>query len=372
MFVPAPEEEAGKMPGEARDRTRGAPDLNEARALFSARTLETAPWLSAYYFLRDLIIYSALSFAVLQTDSLLLLIPLWALLGLNILGLYQIGHDAAHGSLFRSPLVNYLVSQVSFLPCLHPHGKWRYGHNGIHHGNTVKLRGDLAWHPRSPERYRQMKPWARFLHRFYWSAWGAGPYYLIKMWLQGLIIFRAPTRGATRDTVLVLIFACVFAGAAFAWGASRSAAFDPVAGFWLVFKLQIMPFLIANYFLGVTVYIHHINPNIAWRGAETWTPYHGQIRGTTNYHVWGVVNFFIHNIFIHVPHHVEPAIPFYHLPRALEELRERFGADIHESKRFWRDYLAATRSCKLFDAEKGEWRGYPDAGESEGDARIYS
>ena len=70
------------------------------------------------------------------------------------------------------------------------------------------------------------------------------------------------------------------------------------------------------------------------------------------------LNFFWHNIFVHVPHHVDPRIPFYNLPRAAEALNDADG-DVSESRPYnFSEYIASTRHCKLYDFEREAWTGY--------------
>ena len=83
-------------------------------------------------------------------DSSLLLVPLWVLTALSISALFIIGHDAAHGALFSSKRMNYVIGQAAMLPSLHVYEAWVFGHNRIHHGHTVREVMDYVWHPATP------------------------------------------------------------------------------------------------------------------------------------------------------------------------------------------------------------------------------
>jgi omega-6 fatty acid desaturase (delta-12 desaturase) len=76
------------------------------------------------------------------------------------------------------------------------------------------------------------------------------------------------------------------------------------------------------------------------------------------------LNTFYHNIFLHVAHHVDMRIPFYGLPAANKALVENFGDAIVERGYHLRDYMETTRSCKLFDFERGVWLRYGEAAPS--------
>jgi omega-6 fatty acid desaturase (delta-12 desaturase) len=71
-------------------------------------------------------------------------------------------------------------------------------------------------------------------------------------------------------------------------------------------------------------------------------------------------NVFAHNIYLHVPHHVDMRIPFYRLPEAAAALRSHYGDGIQDRRLLLREYLDATRRCKLYDFEREEWSGYAE------------
>ena len=53
------------------------------------------------------------------------------------------------------------------------------------------------------------------------------------------------------------------------------------------------------------------------------------VEGTTNLRIPRVFNFFLHNIFVHVPHHVDARIPFHQLPAAAEAIAEQAKLGTH-------------------------------------------
>ena len=68
-----------------------------------------------------------------------------------------------------------------------------------------------------------------------------------------------------------------------------------------------------------------------------------------------------HNIMIHVPHHVEPRIPFYRLKRAYRELQKQYGAYMHEYRFHFSTVRMIFSRCKLYDYERKTWYGYREA-----------
>jgi len=73
--------------------------------------------------------------------------------------------------------------------------------------------------------------------------------------------------------------------------------------------------------IGWTVYVHHVDPDIRWWTRREWTQFHGQMESTTVVRMPTLLNtLWFHNIFIHVPHHVDARIPFHQLPRAADHI----------------------------------------------------
>ncbi|MCB1176307.1 MAG: fatty acid desaturase [Leptospiraceae bacterium] len=311
-------------------------------------------WKSLFYISRDLLLFLIFSYLIYLTDKIYFCFPIWILQGLSILALFQLSHDLAHGALIKNKTFANFFAQVCILPTLHPVNQWIYGHNGIHHGNTSKLKADLAWHPRSIERYKRMSFIDKFLHKIYWSWYGTGIYYLIKMWLQGLILFPAPNFKAKRDIVFVITFIVSSISGIIFIGGYNGNEFILINGVILFIKLQLIPFIIWNYTIGIIVYLHHINKDMQWKKEGEWTPFYGQLRATSNYKLPAIVNIFAHNIMVHSPHHIHTKIPFYNLSKALDIIRKDYKEYLFERESFWKDYFESTKYCKLVDSN-GKW-----------------
>jgi len=314
------------------------------------------------YFARDVALYALAVAALVLANNVFLLLPLWIFTALVISALFIVGHDAAHGALFKSKRLCYVIGQLAMLPSLHVYEAWVFGHNRIHHGHTVREVMDYVWHPVSPEVYRAMSLPQRLVHRLKWSWLGAGVYYGWDIWWRNMMHFDPPEKIAAdvrRDRRIVLSYAAVASGALLALGAHM---YGGVGGaLWMWFKVFAVPFALWNYSIGISVYVHHISPDIAWHGRREWTRFKGQMEGTTILHIPVWLNFFYHNIFLHVPHHVDMRIPFYRLPEASAVIRAKFPDVVRERDFGFRDYLRATRACKLYDFATHRWQGYDAA-----------
>ncbi len=348
-------------PGESalEEAVESGPTISDVIDKLPEHVYENPTVLGMLYFARDIAIYAGMVALLVSFDSIFLLAPLWVLTALSISALFIIGHDAAHGALFASKRMNYLVGQAAMLPSLHVYEAWVFGHNRIHHGHTVREVMDYVWHPSTPEAYRAMTPVQRGLHRVKWSWLGAGVYYGWDIWWKNMMRFIAPAKIAAdvkRDRAIVWTWAAVVNAALLGAGVALYGGIG--GGLWLWFKVFAVPFVLWNYVIGIAVYVHHISPEIAWQNRREWTRFKGQMEGTTILHVPAWVNFFMHNIMLHVPHHVDMRIPFYRLPEACEAIRRDFGEIVREKSVRFVDYLRTTRACKLYDFETHTWRGY--------------
>src|SRR5262249_39714195 len=188
-------------------------------------------------------------------------------------------------------------------------------------GHTVREVMDYVWHPTTPEAYRELSFAQRAMHRLKWSWFGAGIYYGWDIWWKNMIRFSPPEKIAAdvnRDRRIVLTYAGVVSLALFAGGMYHYGTLG--GGLWMWTNVFALPFVVWNYSIGISVYVHHISPDIAWHGRREWTRFKGQMEGTTILRIPAWLNVFYHNIFLHVPHHVDMRIPFYHLREAADAI----------------------------------------------------
>jgi omega-6 fatty acid desaturase (delta-12 desaturase) len=322
---------------------------------------ERPTWRGLAYFARDLLAYGLVLWGLASTNEWYLLIPLWIISGFVVAALFIVGHDAAHGALFRQPWLNGLVGRIAMLPSLHVYESWVVGHNRVHHGHTVKQNLDFVWHPVTAEDYAALSLPRRARHRLEWSFAGTGAYYLRDVWWNKMVRFDPPPRFAKRirrDNLLVATFALVATAGLIAVGWSDGGTL--AAGLWLVVKLLVVPFLAFVTVIGWAVHVHHIDRDIRWWGRHDWDKVKGQVEGTTVLHAPAWLNLFVHWIFEHSPHHVDTRIPMYHLPEASRALIEAFPDDIVERDLRFGEFLANTRACKLYDFESGRWMTYAE------------
>ena len=303
---------------------------------------------------RDLAFYGLAIWGLVSTNNPLLLVPLWALAGLSVSGLFVLGHDAAHDALFDSKWLNIVVARLSMLPSLHATESWVFGHNRVHHGHTLRQGMDFVWHPLTVSDYNALGRFGRLRHKLEWGPFGSGAYYFRQVWWNKMVRFPPPARWrkAMRiDQAIVAVFAVATLAAALATSGA--------GGIWLWTKAVVIPFLLFIHIIGWVVYVHHIAPDIRWWTRREWNRFRGQVEGTTI--LWGPPGWdvFFHWIMVHIPHHVDMRIPCYRLPEAARAIADAFPEQVDERPLSLRDYVRTTRACKLHNFETGEWQGYP-------------
>ena len=313
------------------------------------------------FFFRDVLLYAAAVAWLIIVDNPLLVIAGWIFASLTIAALFVVGHDAAHGALFTSRRMNRTIGRLAMLPSWHVYEGWVLGHNRIHHTYTARQGFDFVWHPVTPAEYAAM-PWhLRLRHRIEWSWVGAGVYYAREVWWNKMVVGKPPARFARtirRDRWMVAGVVAAVSAALFALGLSSGGTVW--AGLWMIVKVWVIPFLGFSFVIGSLVHIHHIGPDLRWWPRREWTRFAGQVEATTALYASPVIEFFFHWIMVHIPHHVDVRIPMYHLPMAATAIVDNIE-EAKAGKLRFRDFVANSRACKLYDFDAGCWYTYSEA-----------
>jgi omega-6 fatty acid desaturase (delta-12 desaturase) len=336
--------------------------LNEVRAVIPESCYRRSAGRAAWALAQATALYAAPIVGLALTDRWWAVIGLWALAGLGVAGLFVLGHDASHGALLESRRANRIVAQVCMAPSLHVEAAWDLGHNRIHHGYTTRQGFDFVWHPSTVDEFRALGWFGRLQHRFEWSWLGSGAYFLRQVWWQRMWRFNAPGKrhdAIVRDKIVLSSAVVVAAAGAVVLGALTGGW---VGAMWMPVKLVVVPFLLFTQIIGWTVYVHHVAPDIRWWTRKDWTQFKGQMESTTILRTPALVNrLWFHNIFVHVPHHVDARIPFHQLPKAAAAIAAAYPTTVRASRFSLRGYLRAARRCKLYDFDAGTWLPYSAA-----------
>ena len=338
------------------------PSLEDVRRAIPSVCYERRMGRGLLLVLADFGLYAALLGVAAVVASVPLQLVASMALGVAVSVLFVLGHDAAHDALLPSDRLNRAVAFAAMVPSLHIREGWVFGHNRVHHGFTVRRDMDFVWHPFTSEQYAAMSAWERRVHRFEWSWAGSGAYYLHRIWWREMIRFAPPERHVAairrdRRALEVLVACGTGASLWFGWLQGGSVG----AAVWALVRLVVLPFLVFSQIIGATVHVHHVQPDLQWYEGRNWTRSKAQLVGTTVMRPPRVVDALLHHIFIHVPHHVDARIPCYELRRAADAIERAFPGVIVERPLRLRDYVRATRMCKLFDFRDGCWLSYEQA-----------
>lgn len=336
--------------------------LNDVRTVVDPSQYVRSRRRATLALVRAAVVYLVPLVGLVLVDAWWAVIGLWVLAGLGVAGLFVLGHDASHGALLESRRANRVIAQICMGPSVHVEAAWDLGHNRVHHGYTTREGFDFVWHPLTPQQYADLGRLAPLRHRLEWSWVGSGAYYLREVWWSKMWRFSAPGKrhdAIVRDKVVlgsvvgVILAATVVAGALTGgW----------VAAIWLPIKLWVVPFLLFVHIIGWTVYVHHVDPDIRWWNRKEWSQYRGQMESTTILRTPRLANWlWFHNIFVHVPHHVDVRIPFHQLPAAADAIAAAHPDTVRRSRLSIRNFLRAAKACKLYDFEAGRWLPYSAA-----------
>lgn len=277
--------------------------------------------------------------------------------------IFVLGHDAAHNSLTPKPWLNRLLAYICFLPSLHNYSLWRVQHNRLHH-RVPNVRGFDSWSPYSPDEFRALSPWRRWLERHYRSGLGFSTYYLQQRWWKDKFfphrrLVRAMgeplRRAAYRDFAILAVWLALFWTALVLLGRHNA---NPSPWLALLFGWAV-PFVVWNFMIGYAVYYQHTHPRIPWfRTAEEMDALGGQEHVTVNLVHSRAYDFLSHRIMQHTAHHVHPLIPHYRLHEAQARLLEVVGPAAVVEEFTLRHAITVVRACKLYDYEQAQWTDF--------------
>jgi acyl-lipid omega-6 desaturase (Delta-12 desaturase) len=291
--------------------------------------------------------------------------------GVAVAMLFALAHDAAHGSLAETKWMNRLLATICFLPSWYPYTPWIRGHNHLHHGWTNVAECDYSWRPVALEQYRAMPRWRRAVEHLYRSWWGLWVHSIVEIWWKHMAMPRDDDRRYLNarhlDWDRLLVLACLVGATAFCslvaprW---TTMAGGPELGGLAIFAMVVLgPWLIFHVMFSVVTFLHHTHPRVPWfRTRHESNFFVGQVQATVHVELPTWLELLLHNITVHSAHHVDPRVPFVHLPGAQRRLEHAFASDIIVERWSLASFIGVTGRCKLYDYDRHCWldfRGRP-------------
>jgi acyl-lipid omega-6 desaturase (Delta-12 desaturase) len=344
-----------------------SPKAHELRAMASPAAPRPITWVGVAFALADYVVFYA-------GIAGFILAPWWTVKaasvvvsGVAVATLFALAHDAAHGSLAASRGMNRLLATLCFLPSWYPYTPWIRGHNHLHHGWTNVAECDYSWRPVSPAAYAAMPRWRQIVEHFYRSWWGLWVHSIAEIWWKHMAMPRErdrrylDARWLAADRVLVAgsVAAHVAVLGLVAPGWSTLAGGPPLPGWAIAVAGVVVPWWIFHVMFSVVTFLHHTHPRVPWfRTRQESSYFAGQVRATVHVELPTWVELLLHNITVHGAHHVDPRIPFRHLPDAQRRIESSYATDVIVERWSLRSFVAVTRACKLYDYEAHQWHTF--------------
>jgi omega-6 fatty acid desaturase (delta-12 desaturase) len=323
-----------------------------SRTCYDRSTLQTFGW---YAF--DLALYLGLMWGVFAAESWWVKLLFGFGAGCAVAFMFVWAHDAAHGALFKSDWTAEILGTAFMLPSLNPYRLWCHGHNRVHHGFTSYSPVDWIWRPLTPVAYAALPWYRRLVYRMERSPWTCALHYLLKVWWPGMVMYRPDRQSRERfgysvHKLITLGFAIAMSVVCYVWGGGIMGV---VAG-------VVVPFIVFNYFIALFVFLHHTHPEVPFFDHRPeWSNTIGQVYCSIVWRCSRLSELLIHNIMIHVPHHVDSRIPFYRLKAAYADLQKSYGEYLHEYRFRWRTVRMIFRRCQLYDFDAKRWYSFREA-----------
>ncbi|KAF7761477.1 hypothetical protein Agabi119p4_9469 [Agaricus bisporus var. burnettii] len=297
----------------------------------------------------------------------------WVLQGLVFAGIFCLGHDAGHGSLFKQKSLNNLVGFLFHTFLLIPYFSWRATHHA-HHKATSSIERDENYVPYTRTAYNL--PDQKSATKIdYSEVFEETPIMTIyRLFIQQFFGWW------------IYLSTNIMGGAAHPPGTNhfnpRSTLFKPNQrksiiisdislgvmlyilynlGWSFVSKYYIIPYFFVNHWIVMFTFLHHSDPTLPHYRKNAWTFLRGAAATVDRPLLGWAGQFFFHNIsHNHVAHHFFLSAPFFNGPQITKFLQSVLQEDYNYDPTpsfyaLWRSF----NQC-LFVEEKGDIVFYKD------------
>ncbi len=239
--------------------------------------------------------------------GLILIVPAAGLL----LRLFMIQHDCGHGAFFGNRAADNWTGRLIGVLTFTPYDYWRHTH-AVHHATAGNLDkrglGDIT--TLTVAEYGLLPRWRRLGYRLYRHP-------LVLFCLGPAWIFLLQQRlpiGMMRAGVKPWLSALT--------NNLGIAVLTALLVWWLGFSVLLIqiPVLLLAGAGGIWLfYVQHQFEDTHWASGPEWDFQTAALRGSSHYHLPGVLRWLTANIGIHHIHHLSSKIPYYRLPEVLRD-----------------------------------------------------
>lgn len=226
--------------------------------------------------------------------------------------LFMVQHDCGHGAFFRGKRLNDWVGRAIGVFTLTPYDHWKRSH-ALHHATSGDLdrRGMGDVEMLTVDEYLALPRSRRLVYRLFRHPlvmFGLGPIYVFllrhRLPVGEMRVSWRPWLGAMATNLAI---------AAAASGLILLGGVRP-------FLMVQLPITLIAASIGVWLfYVQHQFEGVVWMRSSRWTLSEAALRGSSHYHLPGIVGWFTANIGVHHVHHLSSRIPFYRLRQVLRD-----------------------------------------------------
>ena len=255
----------------------------------------------------------------------------WIFYGWVLVGLFALGHDCGHGSFSNRKWVNTLIGHLCMSPLGNSLVAWQITHD--HHHRHTQLQGqEVDWsanlRTRAEVRSSSSRHTAlvRLGYRLpfgmlIWIVWNTLRRAVNLRSILTSEEWRTWKKPLRRSNLwmcgsVVLIYGGLWLS----------------AGFWGMLKYHGVPAAVAMLTGSFIITIQHANSRSLIYTADGWESARSQMASTFDVRFPKWVEYLWCNINIHIPHHVAPEIPWYHLPESARILSAALPGSYLESR----------------------------------------
>ncbi|KAF9459136.1 fatty acid desaturase-domain-containing protein [Collybia nuda] len=282
-------------------------------------------------------------------------------------GIFCLGHDAGHGTLFTNNKANNIVGFILHTYLLIPYYAWRSTHHA-HHKATASMERDENYVPYTrseynlPEEKKATKfdyaevfeetPLFTLFRMFIMQGFGWWIYLTkntmgSKMYPPGTNHFDPESplfKQEQRNSIIISNVSLACMSALLIW-----------VGPGLVLKYYVAPYLLTNHWIVMFTYLHHSDPTMPHYRKAEWSFLRGAAATVDRPLMGWMGRFFFHNIsHDHVAHHFFIKAPFYNGPQITNAIKTVLKDDYnYDSTPPWYALYRSFTEC-LFIEEEGD------------------
>ncbi|MDX2051704.1 MAG: fatty acid desaturase [Polyangiaceae bacterium] len=251
--------------------------------------------------------------------------PVWVLgwLGCGVCwaGLFVLGHECGHGSFSKHQRINSIVGALCLLPSFTGFHTWRTSH-ALHHSQVANRGLDPDWTQEFLT--REELNGVSLTRKLRWALGLRTPLGILLGFWVGIAKRRLdcyfPASTVPSGTRRKLQFEAFLSLAHLA----LLLALGRVFGFTTLLQVHLIPMLVSAASGALLTLLHHSRAGAKVWERDNWSRLQGILEATYDVRLPRVLEWVWLNVNLHVPHHINASIPWYHLPQASAALRQAY------------------------------------------------